>query len=148
MQERLVDPGELLEVVTVMVRLLRRAAAQRDGLSLTEFRVLKRLGNGFRLVRDLAEDLDVAAPTVSSVVESLTRRGLVHRRDPEEDRREVPLAITAEGLEALENARERQVAALDGVLAQLSPEDRVQFTESMAALRRALRRPARRLVGD
>ena len=137
-----VDPAELLDVVTAVVRVLRRAAAQSDGnvkgLSLTEFRVLKRLAGGLRLVRDLAVDLDVTVPTISAAVESLVRRGLVKRGVADRDRRVVPLILTDQGQSALYAARDRQFAALLDVLAVLDADERASLASSVGVLSRAL----------
>lgn len=142
--ESLGDPAALLDVVTAMVRELRRAAAGSDaanvGLSLTEFRVLKRLSTGMRRVRDVANDLDVTVPTISVVVDSLASRGLVRRCDPEGDRRSVPLVVTDEGQRVLDSACNRQYQVLENLLATLDPADRESVMRALAVLSRALLR--------
>ena len=134
--------GQALEVVTGVVRLLRAAAAgphsPGGGLSLTEFRLLKRLGQGVRLARELAAELDVTAPTVSAAVDALVRRGLVARCAPAGDRRAVPLAATPAGLEALAAARLVQQRALATLSDQLSPRERRALQVVLPALARAL----------
>ncbi len=134
--------GQALEVVTGVVRLLRGAAAGPAAtggrLSLTEFRLLKRLGQGVRLASELAAELEVTAPTVSAAVDALVRRGLVERCAPTGDRRAVPLAATPAGLEALAAARLVQQQALTALLDQLSPHERRALQVALPALARAL----------
>ena len=133
--------GQALEVVTAVVRLLRTAAGRPqagDGLSLTELRLLKRLGRGVRLASELAAELDVTAPTVSAAVDALVRRALVERREPAGDRRAVPLAATPAGIAALEEARHRQQQALAALLDQLNPHERRALQAAIPALARAL----------
>lgn len=146
--EAVEDPAELLDVVTALVRVLRRSAAASDehaaGLSLTEFRVLKRLLGGMRLVKELAVDLDVTVPTVSSVVDALVRRELVERCAPEDDRRAVPLLVTDAGQHAAEAARKRQYEALDKILAELETEERTAVARAVSVLSKALPTPAKR----
>lgn len=136
------ETGQALEVVTAVVRLLRQAAAsapsRSDRLSLTEFRVLKRLRRGLRLASDLAASLDVTPATISSVVEALVRRGLVQRQDSQADRRAVPLALTDPGGQVLSAAYQRQHDALARVVSGLRPGERRALGLSLAALSRVL----------
>jgi len=134
--------GQVLEVVSSVVRLLRQAAggapSGEENLSLTEFRLLKRVAAEVRLARELAAELDVTAATISVAVEGLARRGLVERRASPEDRRAVPLVATPAGLAALEAARQRQQQALSAIVAGLSPAERRALQLAVAGLTRVL----------
>jgi|GEM_PF-3809249 len=135
--------GQALEAVTAVVRVLRRAAAGQGGsggLSLSDFRILKRVHRGMRLASELAETLDVTAATVSGAVEGLVRRGLLERCESQGDRRSVPLRLTRDGEAALDAAVERQAQALRDVLDRLRPGER-------RAVRLALRSVSRALAG-
>ena len=141
-REGVPETGQALEVVTSVVRLLRQAAAGAGsgggGLSLTEYRLLKRVAHRLRLARELAAELDVTPATVSAAVDALVRRGLVQRHDPGEDRRAVPLGATTQGQVALEAARQRQYEALSGVLERLRPMERRALLLGLAGLARTL----------
>ena len=134
--------AQALEVVTGVVRRLRQAAAAapdpRDRLSLTEIRMLKRLAGGARHASELAALLEVTPATVSATVEALVQGGLVRREGPGLDRRAVPLALTAEGVDALGAARERQEEALASLLDRLRPSERRAVRVAIASLARIL----------
>ncbi len=136
------ETGQALEVVTSVVRLLRQAAAGTGsgggGLSLTEYRLLKRVADRLRLASELAAELDVTPATVSAAVDALVRRGLVQRHDPGADRRAVPLGASAQGHAALEAARQRQYQALRGVVERLRPVERRGLFLGLAGLARTL----------
>lgn len=134
--------NQALEVLASLVHVIRQAAAGpgADGLSLTvtQFRLLRRLAEGVRLTSDLALDLDVTPATVSAAIDCLVRRGLVERGERAGDRRAVPLCATPAGQGAVEAARQRQHAALFGLIAQLSPAERQGLTLGIDGLARVL----------
>ena len=129
-----------VEVIPRIVRVMARAS--RDGadepLTLSQVRLLRRLAAGSRLVTHLAEDLAVAAPTVSATVDALVRRGLVERQETTEDRRTVPLALTEAGRAALAASLERQRRALEAVFARMDDRGRAALAEALEALDAAL----------
>ncbi len=132
-----------LEVVTAIVRMLRGAVAESSSassgrLSLTEFRMLKRLTGRFQRARELAADLDISSATVSAAVENLVSRGYVWRQERGGDRRSVPLAVTAEGLVVFESARQRQHQALRALIEELQPAERRALMLALRGLARVL----------
>ena len=138
-QDRAREADQALEVVSSVVRLLRQAAGGRaEDLSLTQFRLLKRLAHNVRLATELADDLDVTSATISAAVDGLVRRGLVERRVSARDRRSVPLAATAQGLEALDAARHRQHQALSAIVERLRPTERRALQVALGGLARVL----------
>ncbi len=130
-----------LEVLPAIVRLVSHATA--DGsqypLTMTQYRLLRRLDRGPRRTCDLAAALDVTPTTVSATIDTLVRRGLVERLPRGDDRRTVPLAITVPGREALAAGRARQAAALRELGAGLSPHERRALTTGLSGVARALR---------
>ena len=136
------DGGHALEVVTAVVRLLRHAAAGSpwgsQGVSLTEFRILKRLARRVLMASDLAAELDVTTATISAAVDALVRRGLVARDEPGADRRAVPLRITEAGTTMLQAAFDRQQSALVAITERLRPGERRALSVAVNGLVRAL----------
>jgi DNA-binding MarR family transcriptional regulator len=86
----------------------------------------------------LAQDLDLTAATVSSVVDGLARRGLVARRPSARDRRCITLTVTPIGEAAVAEALARQHAALADVMGALRPEERRALHAAVAGLARAV----------
>jgi DNA-binding MarR family transcriptional regulator len=141
-RERTQATAQALEVVSSVVRLLREAAQgatpEAGGVSLTEFRLLKRLAAGVRLTRELAADLDMTAATISAAIDGLVRRGLVERLAPAGDRRAVPLVATEAGRVVWQAALQRQHEALAAVVEELSPAQRRGLQVALRGLTRAL----------
>jgi len=132
-----------LEVLPRLMRLVAAAAGESGPgthgfLSVTQFRVLKRLARGPWLGSDLAQALRLTPPTVSSAIDSLVRRGLVERGETPEDRRAVPLQLTAEGRACLDAVQEKVISVLTPLLQQLEPEERAALNHGLRALARAM----------
>ena len=119
-----VSAGLLLEAVPPLVRLLRGALRAGAGaVTLTQARILARLETGPQLIGELATAMEVRAPTASVAVDNLVRRGLVTRLADEADRRQVLVALTADGTRALGHARRTQMAALAALLGRLDERE-------------------------
>lgn len=134
--------AQVLEVLPGLVRLLSGATAapgsSGERLHLTQFRILRHLGEGRLLGSELAARLDLTAPAVSVAVEGLVRHGLVDRHRAEDgDRRAVPLTITEAGRQALAAARQRQQGALADLLHGLTPLERSHLAAGIEGLVRA-----------
>ena len=71
-------------------------------------KVLTRLGEGPRSLRDIAADIGVDAPYATVIVDKLESHGLVERRPHPDDRRRKLVALTDAGQDAL--------AAVDQIL--------------------------------
>ena len=114
----------LLEAVPPLVRLLRSALQSGTGaVTLTQARILARLEAGPRLIGELATAMEVRAPTASVAVDNLVRRGLVTRLADEADRRQVLVALTADGTRALSGARHSQMQAVAALLGRLDERE-------------------------
>jgi DNA-binding MarR family transcriptional regulator len=107
---RKVDPGtEALAAVRILGKKLHAAVerwADRYGLSEGRFQILIRLHHvdGGRLTMgELAETLDVSPRTVTGLVDTLERDGLVKRVNAADDRRSVYAEITDQGHERLKS---------------------------------------------
>jgi len=76
--------------------------------------------------------------SVSKLVDSLVKKGLVTRADSPDDRRKVVLNVTEAGQRALEVARAAALGRLAGMLAALDEPDRSAVIRAMDVLRLAL----------
>ncbi len=74
--------------------------------------------------RDLANDLGLAAPTVSELVAQLTDRGWVNQAPSEADRRQRRLTVTEAGREVTEAIAKARRNLILEVVAELTPEER------------------------
>lgn len=67
-------------------------------VTLTQYRTLIVLASrGPQSLQDLAAELQVVPSTATRMCDRLVRKGLIERRTPEENRREVELRITDDG---------------------------------------------------
>ncbi|GAA2019734.1 MarR family transcriptional regulator [Nakamurella flavida] len=136
------DPAGLSEVATlrgavlVLARRLRHQQAG-DGLPATESAVLGRVfREGPTSPGRLARAEHVQPPSMTRIVESLERQGLV-RRDPHPtDGRQVQVSITADGEEFIERSRALRTAWLARQIDRLDPADREMLTAAAPALHR------------
>src|SRR5438309_740333 len=83
---------------------LERTVLRDEGLSWAGFSVLFNLWvwDGME-TRELARSIGVARPTVTGVVDTLERGGLVERRGDPRDRRLVSMSLTAAGRRTIED---------------------------------------------
>ncbi|WP_299572753.1 MarR family winged helix-turn-helix transcriptional regulator [uncultured Williamsia sp.] len=113
----------------------RAELAQALGFSLGGGRgkVLTRLGEGPRTLRDIAADIGVDAPYATVIVDKLESHGLVDRRPHPDDRRRKLVALTEAGRDALttvEAILRRPPAAMD----RLSETQRQTLLELLTEL--------------
>jgi DNA-binding MarR family transcriptional regulator len=95
--------------IRLLARLSRVAetAFHETGISLPQYRLLVLLDSGGRRAGEVAADLGVTRPTLTSLVDGLERNGLLRRVPVASDRRGVRLEATRAGREALERAERR-----------------------------------------
>jgi DNA-binding MarR family transcriptional regulator len=114
----------------------------QEGLSHAGWAVLMRLGETDAMTqRDIAERCYVSQPTVTGVVDTLERDGLVVRERGTDDRRVVRVRLTATGRRRLAKARATVTKEMKPLFADLSARDE-------AVVRRFLTRTVRRLGAD
>ena len=76
---------------------------------------------------DVARHLAVAATTMTSATDRLSRQGLLHRERPPENRRSIALSLTGRGEEVVEALVEAQVIGCREMLARLDPHEQEQI---------------------
>jgi DNA-binding MarR family transcriptional regulator len=115
------------------VRLARSLPAPRPGTALTppELSVLAAISSaGSIAARDLARYEEVTAATMSRLVASLERKGLVRRKRDRKDARLHWIALTALGGQRVKDGRLRQIAPLAAAIAKLDKSKRAALTEA------------------
>jgi DNA-binding MarR family transcriptional regulator len=114
-----------------------RARVETDAtLSPSQFDLLYPLldaGSALGL-RELARAAGVSSPTATRMLDGLQVRGLVTRERSAEDRRAVCLALTAEGVAAVREFRERMLARRRALFDQLAPGERRAAAKVLARL--------------
>jgi MarR family transcriptional regulator, organic hydroperoxide resistance regulator len=104
-------------------------------LTLSQYFVMEALAEEEQTVSEVARSAQVAVPTATRALRALERRGFVdRRRDDDEDRRLVSVALTRSGHAVLDEkrawVRERQREIFEG----LSPAERRTVTSAMRAI--------------
>jgi DNA-binding MarR family transcriptional regulator len=121
----------LLRRLRVRDRETNIGPAQLSALSVLVFGGPKSLG-------ELAGAEQVRPPTMSRIVASLQRSGLV-RRHPTEDGRRVRLEATPKGVSLMWEARKRRVESLANAVAGLPENKRQQLGEAIILLQQVMR---------
>ena len=137
------DPIQIADQLhSAAIHLLRRVRA-RDSISgigpaqLSALSVL--VFGGPRSLGELAEAEQVRPPTMSRIVTSLVRSGLV-RRKPTDDKRRFQLEPTAKGTRILQEGRQRRVELLAQVLQALDPKELQQAAQLAEFLQTLVRK--------
>ncbi|HUA96208.1 MAG TPA: MarR family transcriptional regulator [Acidimicrobiales bacterium] len=143
MNEHSPEEPEVVEAVLGASRVLVAVAARSlaevaEEVTLPQYRALIVLASkGPQRVVSLAEALGVTPPTATRMCDRLVRKGLVRRRTPRDDRREVRLSLTAAGRELVTAVTERRRAEIAEILSGISPDDQVAMVELFGRLARA-----------
>lgn len=82
-------------------------------------------------VKALSEQLGCSLASASRGSDALVRRGLLERREDDQDRRVKRLALTPAGAQALERIDTVRLAALERFAAGLAPEQRARLGEAL-----------------
>lgn len=108
------------------------------GLTAAQYRALLLLAHGSSVPSRIADQLAVARPSVTALLEGLVARRLVHRhRDPGDGRR-MRHELTSEGRQILRRADEVLSARLSGLLDMLPASRRRQALQGLVAWEPAL----------
>jgi len=128
---------ELLETIPSLMQHIREVAnLRRDPrLTVAQFRAMGYLRRrpGASLSA-LAEYLGLSLPTASRSVETLARKGLVHREPLPKNRRQIRLQLSNRGAKLLETALDHIRRQLAVQLRQLSTPRRGQIVQSLHVL--------------
>jgi len=129
--------GELRTEVNRLAYHLRTPAT-RSGITPTRLAALAALAHHPDGIRqgDLAEVMNVSAPSMTRLVEILSEAGWVERyRDPDDHRSQV-LTLSAAGGAMLQQLREESATVLSAALADLTADERHALTAAVPVLRK------------
>jgi DNA-binding MarR family transcriptional regulator len=115
-----------------------RTPATRSGITptrLAALAALTRYPNGVRQ-GDLAERMNMAAPSMTRLVEILEEAGWVERRRDPADQRCLLLVLSALGHKTLETLREESATQLSEELADLTESERATLATAVPVLRK------------
>src|SRR2546423_12958066 len=83
---------------------------------------------------DLAQRCAMTAPTLTELVDSLTRDGLVRRLEDPADRRVVLVELTAQGRRELDKYRDAMKRAVAGLLSNIPADKRERLRVALTDL--------------
>jgi DNA-binding MarR family transcriptional regulator len=116
---------------------IRHVATEKFQLTVEQFQVLRRIRRGIASVSALAEANRTSRSSVSKAVDGLVNKGLVSRSQDPRDRRNIPLALTAEGQRALSAIYAETEAWLAIRFERLDLGERPRLLEAMDVLIKA-----------
>ena len=114
---------------------IRRNAVEKFQMTEEQFQVLRRIRKGSASVSALAEASQTSRSAVSKAVDSLVRRGLVARSQNQQDRRNLPLALTDEGQRVMDLIYGEAEAWLSTRFARLTAEETGLLLQGLEILR-------------
>jgi DNA-binding MarR family transcriptional regulator len=120
---------------------IRRNAVEKFKMTEEQFQVLRRIRDGSASVSALAETSQTSRSAVSKAVESLVRRSLVARSQNQQDRRNLPLALTEEGQRVMDLIYGDVEAWLSARFARLTMEETGLLLQGLDLLRIAFLKP-------
>jgi len=115
-----------------------RKPATRSGITPTRLAALSALGRYPDGVRqgDLAELMNMSAPSMTRLVEILEEAGWVERRRDPADQRCLLLVLSPVGRQTIEMVRDEAATQLSGELAALSADERAALAAAVPVLRK------------
>jgi DNA-binding MarR family transcriptional regulator len=139
------SPADLADRLhSAAIHLLRRLRREDDasGLPAPQLSALSVIVFGGPITLGaLAVAEQVRPPTITKLVATLERAGLVEREVDATDRRVVRVKATARGTRLLQEGRMRRVASLAESLGQLPSADRARLARAVPILEKVVRTP-------
>jgi DNA-binding MarR family transcriptional regulator len=116
---------------------IRRVAAERFTLTVEQFQVLRRIRRGIASVSAIADDSRTSRSAVSKAVDGLVNKGLIFRQQDPADRRNIPLALTAEGQRVIAAIYDETEHWLAERFARIDTAELDSLVQSMDLIRKA-----------
>ena len=129
--------GEVRTEVSRLAYHLRRPAT-RSGITptrLTALSALTRYPDGLRQ-GDLAELMNISAPSMTRLVEILEEAGWVERRRDPDDQRCLLMVLSPVGRKTLDTLRDESASQLSEELADLTADERAALAAAVPVLRK------------
>lgn len=134
------DATRLAAVISPLRRALLAATREREGLPDipdAQIEVIRALPRGtMSSPSGLADQLGLGRSTVSNLLASMERAGLIARRARSDDRRAVDVVASAEALGYFDRFDAASAAIVADAAASLSPEDQAALDAAIPALER------------
>ncbi|MCC6500851.1 MAG: MarR family transcriptional regulator [Anaerolineales bacterium] len=109
--------------------------AKGTGLSMPQVSILMQLHHkGACGISTIGERFDISNAAASQLVEKLVQGGYVNREEDPNDRRSKLLNLTPKGLELLQEGMEQRHRWLDGLLKNLSTDEKSKVSEALGIL--------------
>jgi DNA-binding MarR family transcriptional regulator len=137
--------GDLYLEVHHRMRRVFDGAMNACGVSLARTKVLTQLHRGPARPSVLAAEFGFAPRTITELVDTLERDGLVTRQPDPTDRRALLVALTSEGEAALAVGRAARARLMKQVFGALGPDDRATMARLLQTLDDAM---AELITGD
>ncbi len=127
--EAVIEVWRSLRSVAEPLRL--EVLAERE-LTVSQVRLLYSVrARGTSRIGEIATTLGLSAPSATSLVDRLVRRGLLARQDDLNDRRWVLVSLTQRGLDVLSELGRPSERYLSLVLSRMRPGERSRFDSAM-----------------
>ncbi len=128
---------QILEIIPCVMRLMASEIRHDNpAVTPTHFRLLGMLSHCSWTLTELAERMEVSAPTMSNTITTLEERGWVTRVRSEEDRRSVVIQITAAGRGVLEEVYHQAECRISSLLEPITSRDQEALERGLDVLRR------------
>lgn len=123
------------QILKGSTRDLYRLLAELD-LSMTQLKLLHVLVEcrAEISVKELGEELNMSLPNASRTVDALLQRGLVERREDEQDRRVKRVGATDEARRVIDRVDTARLQGLEAWAAELSPVQRQALLDALSLL--------------
>lgn len=116
---------------------IRGTAAEKFGITVEQFHILRHIRKGFRSMGELAQEKQISRPAISQAVEILVEKGLITRSQSSEDRRFVQLELTPSGNELLNSIFQTNRAWMMEKISALTLEEVETILCAMDAFQKA-----------
>lgn len=140
LDRRAADLQDVVQDILQQFQCVNAAAANGPhvALNMQELRVVELLGNeGPRMMRELAKHLTVAVNSMTSIVDSLERKGLVRRQRSEDDRRVIRVELLDPGRDSYQSLVEVNLRLFRSMLGALTEDEQAIFMVLFRKIARA-----------
>jgi len=139
--ERIERVGRLYPLLFGKMGRLRTLVHEGMDLTYNQYKTLLTIADrGECSLGDLGRELEIAMSSASQMVDRLVGQGLVHRRQDEENRRQVIIRLTPQGEELIAELRRGILERFEKILNRLSERDQEALVESFEAIARIMKK--------